>query len=475
MSGHAAPSAAARGSDDVGRSVSDVTFVAAVARRLAQPDDADDLAQDAWLAVHSEQVTAPRPRRWLTGVVRNRWLMRRRSDSRRKNRERIAARMPITNPASAEEVAQRDQLLRSLREAIETLKPADQSLIKALYLEEQPAQKLALTLGVPASTIRTRASRALGRLRAQMDERCGGDRSVWALCFFGSPDRCVTPTVATAATLSTAKVGLLVAAGTAVAAMAVWEPDLATAQVDSSNESVRDSALVASATQAADVTAPATVHGGSQASPPMDPTKLARLLAPDADPDELDEIAALLAADIAEAVELGELSPGIATVFEALAGQGFELYLRCSKDDASTPKQRLVVQARLLPDANEDGRGVVDTVEVITQQSVPNATAQCLRESLHTVDFVAPTDAVFDTYQFNVFGDESGSSFSVGGKTTPTNIVAVLDRYPSDTAQYIAEAERTPELRDALALAAAKDPSLIARHPAVAGLLADTN
>src|SRR5687768_8254949 len=67
----------------------DLRWLQALARRLARdPAEADDLAQEAWLAAGRTSSVPTRSRRaWLSGVLRNRERMLRRSEARRRHRE----------------------------------------------------------------------------------------------------------------------------------------------------------------------------------------------------------------------------------------------------------------------------------------------------------------------------------------------------------------------------------------------------
>src|SRR5262245_22927396 len=74
----------------------------ALARGLiADAHAAEDLAQEAWLASLRRGDGAMSLPRWLTGVVRNLAVKRRRSEERRARRERDSAR-PEADPSAAE-------------------------------------------------------------------------------------------------------------------------------------------------------------------------------------------------------------------------------------------------------------------------------------------------------------------------------------------------------------------------------------
>src|SRR6185436_4573287 len=69
--------------------LSEASWLRRLAARLADDrDDADDLAQEAWIAAWRRQPDPDRPLRpWLAKVVRDAARMRRRTDARRTARE----------------------------------------------------------------------------------------------------------------------------------------------------------------------------------------------------------------------------------------------------------------------------------------------------------------------------------------------------------------------------------------------------
>lgn len=74
----------------------------------------------------------------------------------------------------------RRHVLTTVREALDELDESDRQLLLARYCDEHAAEALAERLGIPASTVRSRLSRATARVRRSLDERWGGDRRAWA-------------------------------------------------------------------------------------------------------------------------------------------------------------------------------------------------------------------------------------------------------------------------------------------------------
>ncbi len=163
---------------DVQALLNQLDWVQRLARRLV-PDahGADDLAQEAMLAV-LEAKEAPRSLpRFLSGVVRNLVWLRLRRDERRSHRERSAARHEEV-PSTAEEV-EIASTQRAVVEAVMELAPRYREVIVLRFFENQLPAAIASTLGVPVSTVKTRITRAQDQLRGKLDRKFGGRRGQW--------------------------------------------------------------------------------------------------------------------------------------------------------------------------------------------------------------------------------------------------------------------------------------------------------
>ncbi|MCX4246783.1 sigma-70 family RNA polymerase sigma factor [Paraliomyxa miuraensis] len=160
----------------------DLRWLRALAGRLARSsDEADDLVQETWLAAEQAAGTPARsPRAWLLGVLRNRERMQRRSEARRRQREAHAHASGQPTELEAELELHRHRVLSTVREALDELDESDRALLLARYCDECLAPELAERMGLPASTVRSRLSRATARVRRSLDERWGGDRRAWA-------------------------------------------------------------------------------------------------------------------------------------------------------------------------------------------------------------------------------------------------------------------------------------------------------
>jgi len=157
----------------------DIAWLKRLATTLANDrDDADDLAQEAWIAAWQRQPDATRPMRaWLTKVVRDLAGMKRRSDRRR------AARHALTDdarvPAAPDELLAQMRLHGRLVELVIELDEPYRSTIIARFVEGRTSASIAESLGIPAGTVRKRLHEALARLRAGLDANAG-DRKRWA-------------------------------------------------------------------------------------------------------------------------------------------------------------------------------------------------------------------------------------------------------------------------------------------------------
>jgi RNA polymerase sigma factor (sigma-70 family) len=143
--------------------------------------EAEDAAQEgfvkAFRALGRFRDGAPfRP--WLLTIVTNEARNRRRGDNRRaslalrasEDRRELAAR---SAEDEALERAGRADLLR----AIERLRPADREVVSYRYLLGLDEAETAQALGCARGTVKSRLSRALERLRAELDPTPGGSRA----------------------------------------------------------------------------------------------------------------------------------------------------------------------------------------------------------------------------------------------------------------------------------------------------------
>ena len=138
-------------------------------------DDAEDAAQDAFVKAYralGRFRTGSPFRPWLLRIVANEARNRRRSAGRRLTLAvRAAEDRPPDGAAPSPEAAVLDHERRTqLADALGRLRDEDREVIGARYLLELNEAEAAALLGVPKGTVKSRLSRALGRLRVVLAE-----------------------------------------------------------------------------------------------------------------------------------------------------------------------------------------------------------------------------------------------------------------------------------------------------------------
>jgi RNA polymerase sigma factor (sigma-70 family) len=141
--------------------------------------DAEDAAQEgfvkAWYALSRFRVGAAfRP--WLLTIVANEARNRRRSGRRQDDLAlRVAEDRPSGDAApSPEAAALAAEQRRLLLAAVGRLGESDRQVIACRYFLDLSEAEMAGALGCRPGTVKSRLSRALGRLRAVMAEQAGG-------------------------------------------------------------------------------------------------------------------------------------------------------------------------------------------------------------------------------------------------------------------------------------------------------------
>ncbi len=120
-------------------------YVRGLARRLARDaHEAEDLAQETWLAfLRARWTEICSPRRFLAGVLRNRFRQSRRSSERRRIREEVARHQGIASAnglitPSALEALERAELAREVVGLVLELDEPFRSVILLRFGEELP-------------------------------------------------------------------------------------------------------------------------------------------------------------------------------------------------------------------------------------------------------------------------------------------------------------------------------------------------
>jgi len=144
--------------------------------------DAEDAAQEGFVRAY---YALPRFRRgapfrpWLMRIVANAARNRRAASTRRPALSLdLAADRPTDDPNFAPEAAAlAGEQRRELLGALNTLREDDRTVIACRYLLDLSEAETAATLGCPRGTVKSRLSRALTRLRRQLEPPPAVDRS----------------------------------------------------------------------------------------------------------------------------------------------------------------------------------------------------------------------------------------------------------------------------------------------------------
>ncbi len=155
-------------------------WLEALARQLVRdPGTAADLAQETLLAATASAGSRTGPlRAWLRGVLSNRASRHRRAESRRRERERAAAR---SESLPADQALERAELAQHLLGRLLAQPEPYRSTLIEHFLEGSPLAEIARRKRLPAATVRSHAMRGLARLRGELEAERGQDEPGLAL------------------------------------------------------------------------------------------------------------------------------------------------------------------------------------------------------------------------------------------------------------------------------------------------------
>jgi len=136
--------------------------------------EAEDAAQDAFVKAYRALAsfrTGAEPRPWLLRIVANEARNRMRSAVRRQRLElRLAEGFRQGDAAPSPEAAAVDaDERRRLVSLVGELEENDRLIIASRYFLELSGEETAAALGIPEGTVKSRLSRALGRLRERIE------------------------------------------------------------------------------------------------------------------------------------------------------------------------------------------------------------------------------------------------------------------------------------------------------------------
>ncbi|HEY7120657.1 MAG TPA: sigma-70 family RNA polymerase sigma factor [Tepidisphaeraceae bacterium] len=162
----------------------------AALRQLGRHDLAEDVTQRVWMVLARKAPAIPQGKvlgAWLIMTTRNLSMDLRKTEMRRRERERKAAEMTRMAGTTQAEAAVRERLAGLIDDAIASLSRANRDAIALRFLEGRSTGEVAGRLGVSADAARQRISRAIGSLRAYLRRR-GVDASSATLLALFAPD-----------------------------------------------------------------------------------------------------------------------------------------------------------------------------------------------------------------------------------------------------------------------------------------------
>lgn len=145
-----------------------------VLRMLGSPEEAEDVAQEAFLSLHRHGHRFRRESRFSTFLYRvatNAALNRRRTLGRTRSREdELAARQAAgddlpTVPPGPEDAVHGAQLQQRIQEALLDLSPDLRAAVVLYDVEGQSYREIAKALDIPEGTVKSRIHRARSALR----------------------------------------------------------------------------------------------------------------------------------------------------------------------------------------------------------------------------------------------------------------------------------------------------------------------
>ena len=152
-------------------------FVSGLSRSLLGDHRAEDVAQDVWVAaLEGGPRNVEASKTWLGRVVRNRVVNHYRRDGMHRRYE--ASREPSPPPPEPSEALVREEVRQQVCAALLSLDLLYRTPLVMRFYDGLKPREIAAKLGVPVETVRTRTKRGIAKLRAALDDSCGG-RERW--------------------------------------------------------------------------------------------------------------------------------------------------------------------------------------------------------------------------------------------------------------------------------------------------------
>ncbi|MSR61811.1 MAG: sigma-70 family RNA polymerase sigma factor [Planctomycetes bacterium] len=175
---------------------------------LGDAHAAEDVVQETWLACLERPRALPeRVSAWLGTVTKHLALRRKRGEQRLRSREKRAA-LPERLEALQQRNLEREEALRAVTAALLALEEPFKTALLLRYFEERTPNEIALELGEPLATVKSRLARGLEKLRAKLGREFAGDdtrrtRALSALAGSSAPSLVIGGAAAAGSTAST--------------------------------------------------------------------------------------------------------------------------------------------------------------------------------------------------------------------------------------------------------------------------------
>lgn len=442
-----------------GFSAADLTKLRSLARSLVSVQEADDLAHEAWIAGHG--ATHDGHPAWWKTVLRRRRDMGVRSEQRRRSRE-VRAEDSQAGATPPDAALERARLCDALQEALSRLDPEDRNLIVGRYCEGQTASELSTEFGVPSSTVRTRLSRSLQRMRDHLDRTHGG-RAAWMSAVVAwSPDSLTAPGALAVSTSTTTKAVVATAFGSLLVACVAWTQSDTNTPAETETTPTDVTPATVAAKFGPDTDKPSKVDRRER----WEQVRAAIASRRNGQPEAKSEPSVLgkrshedVLADMGDELERFE---ALGPLMESVLQQGVPLFVECldSLPEAATGKLQLRADVIGEPELG----AIVETVEVVDNSLDEPAFEECLRESAYSIALDAVEKPV--SKALNITVDMEDRSLSVNTELDLEHFTDMPTRDPELWAEMLENPEAVENLSELLKL-----PGLAEKHPKFASEL----
>lgn len=159
-------------------------FVRALVRSLlADPDLANDVEQQTWLAAMRRPPSMGASARAYLAVIAKNFARRQQRDDSRRQRALLNLGLEPSSTPSREEILAIEEQRRRVIEAVLDLDEKYRTVVVLRYLEELSPRAISERIGVPVDSVKTRLKRGLAQLRARFDTEAATEGTPWRLAF----------------------------------------------------------------------------------------------------------------------------------------------------------------------------------------------------------------------------------------------------------------------------------------------------